>query len=106
MFEPDTTLGPLELSPRCPNFAKSFGDLSSTLRGFAVSFLMLTGALPAFFAGQLANQFGHLRVILAGASIFSVGCALQGGAMGLSDLLVGRGLAGLGLGLWLTNIST
>lgn len=41
MFEPDTTLGPLELSPRCPNFAKSFGDLSFTLRGFAVSFLML-----------------------------------------------------------------
>ena len=89
-----------------PQFAESFGDLSSTKRGFIVSLLLLTGAIPAVVAGQLANRFGHLRIILAGLSIFSIGCALQSGATGLPDLLIGRSLAGLGIGLLLTNVST
>ena len=43
-----------------------------------MSFLMFTRALPAFFAGQLANRSGHPQVILAGASIiiFNVGLNL------------------------------
>ena len=89
-----------------PQFAESFGDLSSNKRGLIVSLLLLTGAVSAVLAGQLADRFGHLRVVIAGASIFSVGSALQSGATGLPDLLIGRGLAGLGIGLILTNVST
>ena len=89
-----------------PQFSESFGNLSSTKRGFIVSLLLLAGAIPAVIAGQLANRFGHLRIVLAGASIFGVGCAVQSGAAGLPDLLIGRGLAGLGIGLLLTNVST
>lgn len=75
------------------------------MRGFTVSFLLLMGAVPAFFAGQLADRFGQLRIVLVGASVFCVGCTLQAAAMNLSTLLVGRALAGLGEGLWLTNVS-
>ncbi len=88
-----------------PQFAQVFGELSATMRGFTVSLIMLMGALPAFFTGQLADRFGHLRIVLVGASVFCVGCALQGGAVNLPMLLVGRALAGLGEGLWLTNVS-
>ena len=89
-----------------PQFATVFGELSSIMRGFTVSFLLLMGAVPAFFAGQLADRQGHLRVVLCGAAIFCVGAALQGGATNMPMLLVGRAFAGFGEGLWLTNVST
>ena len=88
-----------------PQFAKVFGELSSSMHGFTVSFLLLTAAIPAFFAGQLAHRFGHLRIVLVGALVFCIGSALQGGAVNLPMLLVGRAFAGLGEGLWLTNVS-
>ena len=88
-----------------PQFAQVFGEITPKMRGFTVSFLLLMGAVPAFFAGQLADKYGHLRVVLAGASVFCVGSALQAGAMDMPMLLVGRALAGLGEGLWLTNVS-
>lgn len=88
-----------------PQFAKVIGELSSTMRGFTVSFLLLLAAFPALFAGQLADRFSHLRIVLVGALVFCVGSVLQGGAVGLPMLLVGRALAGLGEGLWLTNVS-
>jgi MFS family permease len=88
-----------------PQFANVFGEFSSTMRGFTVSFLLLMGATPALFAGQLADRFGQLRIVLIGASIFCVGCVLQGGVVNLQMLLVGRALAGVGEGLWLTNVS-
>ena len=88
-----------------PHFAQVFGALSPNMRGFTVSFLLLMGAVPAFFAGQLADRFGHLRIVLAGALVFCVGSALQASAVDMPMLLVGRALAGLGEGLWLTNVS-
>lgn len=88
-----------------PQFAKVFGTFSPIMRGFTVSFLLLMGAVPAFCAGQLADRFGQLRIVLVGALVFCVGCALQGGAINLTMLLIGRGLAGLGEGLWLSNVS-
>ena len=88
-----------------PQFSRLFGQLSFVMRGFTISFLMLMGATPAFFARQLANRFGHLRIVLLGAAFFCVGSALQGSAKHLPLLLVGRALAGLGEGLRLTNVS-
>jgi len=88
-----------------PSFTYTFGVLSPSMRGFTVSFLMLMGAVPAFFAGQLADHYGHLRVVMAGALVFTLGAALEGGASKLAMFLVGRALAGLGEGLWLTNVS-
>ena len=75
------------------------------MRGFAVSLLLLMGAIPAMFAGQLADQYGHLRVVMAGASVFTLGAVLEAACDGLPMLLVGRALAGLGEGLWLSNVS-
>lgn len=88
-----------------PHFEATIGTLTPVVRGFIVSFLMLMGAVPAFFAGQLADRYGQLHVIMVGSMIFTVGAILQGAASALPMLLVGRALAGLGEGIWLSNVS-
>lgn len=88
-----------------PHFEHTMGVLTPVMRGFAVSLLLLMGAVPAIFAGQLADQYGQLRVVMAGASVFTLGAILQAACDGLPMLLVGRALAGLGEGLWLSNVS-
>ena len=85
-------------------FADSFGVLTPTMRGFTVSLIMLTGALPSFFTGQLADKFGRLSVSFIGALSFLVGVVLQISTEKLSAFLVGRAVAGLGQGIWLGNI--
>ena len=88
-----------------PYFEMTFGVLSPTIRGFTVSLIMLMGAVPSFFSGQLADRFGHLRIVMVGALVFALGVILEGSASQLSMFLVGRALAGIGEGLWLTNVS-
>ncbi|MCJ1311744.1 hypothetical protein MMC25_005417 [Agyrium rufum] len=87
-----------------PYFEKTFGPISPSLQGFTVSLIMLTGALPAFFAGQLAHRFGHLSVIMGGALISVVGCVMEAAASQLPVLLVGRAFAGIGEGALLCNV--
>ena len=88
-----------------PHFELTIGTLTPAMRGFIVSFLLLMGAVPAFFAGQLADRYGHLQIVMVGSMIFTLGAILQGAAFAIPMLLVGRALAGLGEGLWLSNVS-
>ncbi|RDW62103.1 hypothetical protein BP6252_11536 [Coleophoma cylindrospora] len=88
-----------------PQFEKSINKLSPTLQGFTVALIMVTGAVPGIFAGQLANRYGQLLVVMAGALVFTLGTALEAGSSKLPMFLVGRALAGIGEGMWLTNIS-
>lgn len=88
-----------------PAFTDVFGVLSPMTRGWTVSVIMLTGALPSFFAGQLADSLGHLRVVEAGALIFVLGAIFQAAAPVLPMFIVGRALAGIGQGLWIGNVS-
>lgn len=88
-----------------PQFEASMGKLSSTMQGFTVALIMATGALPGIFAGQLANRYGQLLVVMAGALVFCLGTALEAGSSKLPMFLVGRALAGIGEGMWLTNVS-
>lgn len=86
-------------------FSSTFGELTPTMRGFTVSLIMLTGAVPSFFAGQLADRYGRLSIVMAGALVFATGAVLQGAAYQLPMFLVGRALCGFGEGLWLSNVS-
>lgn len=86
-------------------FSDSIGELSPFLRGFTVSLIMLTGAFPSFFAGQLADRFGRLAIVAAGALVFTIGATLEGAASKLGMFLAGRALCGIGEGLWLSNVS-
>jgi MFS family permease len=86
-------------------FEVSVGKLTPTLLGFTVSLIMLTGALPAPFAGQLAEKFGRLGIIMLGVALFIIGAVLQGAAQELNMFLVGRALGGFGEGIYLSNVS-
>ena len=88
-----------------PFFATSIGELSPFMRGFTVSLIMLTGGFPSLFAGQLADRFGRLAVVAAGALVFTLGACLEGAANKLGIFLAGRALCGVGEGLWLSNVS-
>jgi MFS family permease len=88
-----------------PQFHSTIGHLPPTLLGFTVSLIMLTGALPSIFAGQLADRFGRLKVIIAGVLLFVLGVVLQGAAGKLGMFLAGRGIAGFGEGIFLSNVA-
>ncbi|KAF2843780.1 general substrate transporter [Patellaria atrata CBS 101060] len=88
-----------------PHYLSLFGPLTPQMRGFTVSLIMLAGALPSVFAGQLADRFGRLHVVLMGALVFTLGTVLEASSYGLPMFLVGRGLSGLGQGLWLGTVS-
>ncbi|KAH6896631.1 general substrate transporter [Thelonectria olida] len=86
-------------------FADSFGKLSSFVLGITVSMIMLTGVVPAIFAGALADRYGRLKVIPSGALLFGVGAVLQGASPNLVQFIIGRALGGLGQGVFLGNVA-
>ena len=81
------------------------GELSPGLLGFTVSLIMLAGAAPSVFAGYLADRFGRLKIINAGAVLFLIGAVMQGAAGGLKVFLAGRAVAGFGEGVYLSNVT-
>ncbi|KAI0534946.1 general substrate transporter [Xylaria digitata] len=89
-----------------PQFIDSLGKLSASLLGFVVSVILLTGAVPSVFAGHLADKYGRLTVIFPGAILFGVGALVQGTASSQSQLIIGRGICGLGEGIFFSIIST
>ncbi|KAF2175256.1 general substrate transporter [Zopfia rhizophila CBS 207.26] len=88
-----------------PSFRSTIAILTPTMRGFTVSFLLLAGTIPSLFAGLLADRFGHLGIVFAGAVFFTAGAALEAGSVNLAMLLVGRGMVGVGEGLYLGNLN-
>jgi MFS family permease len=96
------SIGPITSMKR---FQNVMGELSPGLLGFTVSLIMLTGAVPAIFAGYIADRAGRLKAIGAGCILFCIGAIMQGTAQSLPTFLVGRAMAGLGEGMFLSNIS-
>lgn len=86
-------------------FADSFGDFSETAHGAIVSAILIPAAITALFGGHLADSLGRVKAIALGAAIFGVGAALEAGAAHIAMFVVGRGLAGVGEGFFLSTIS-
>lgn len=85
-----------------PQFVSAIGELTPIVHGFTVSLIMLTGGIPSVFAGHLADRLGRLKVVMLGAVLFVLGAVLQGSAGSLGHFLVGRALAGLGEGVYIS----
>ncbi|CAL3970342.1 unnamed protein product [Diplocarpon coronariae] len=79
------TIGPLTTMPQ---FASTFGHLSSTV---------------SFFGGHVANSLGRLKGIALGAAIFGLGGGVEAGSVKLGMLLAGRAVKGVGEGLFLST---
>jgi MFS family permease len=86
-------------------FHSSIGKLTPTQLGFTVSLIMLTGAAPSVYAGTLAEKFGRLRLVLIGAVLFAIGAVIEASASSLIVFNIGRAIAGLAQGVYLSNMS-
>ena len=72
--------------------------LDAALKGFSVSSALLGCAVGAWFAGQLANRWGRIPVMIVAAALFLISAIGSGLAIGVVDLIVWRVVGGLGVG--------
>ena len=83
------------VAPAIPAFARQFGvsvaAAASVISAFAL--MRVAGALPA---GRLVDRFGSRAVMAAGISVVAVSSALAGFSGSFVELLVLRGVGGLG----------
>ncbi|KAK7053974.1 MFS sugar [Favolaschia claudopus] len=96
------SIGPIIVMPQ---FESQFGPLSATLQGLLVSSMIATAAFAAVFSGSLSDRISRTYTISLGALVYSVGCAIACSAMALPQLFIGRCIAGLGEGIFISNIT-
>ena len=81
-----------------PAFQSYFGSPTATEIGTMVAILEIGALITSLAAGVIADRYGRLKVVFWGALIFSVGGAIQTCASGYSSIVVGRFIAGCGVG--------
>jgi MFS family permease len=93
------------VAPDIPAFARHFGvstaAAASVISAFAL--LRVVGALPA---GRLVDRFGEHRVMAAGIAIVAVSSALAGVSDSFTQLVVLRGVGGLGSAMFSVSAQT
>ncbi|KPI35649.1 Sugar transporter STL1 [Cyphellophora attinorum] len=75
----------------------------STIQGITIACYNLGCFTGALLAMRFGNYFGRRLAILIGCTIVSIGAVLQFSAFGLTQLIVGRVICGMGTGI---NTST
>ncbi|MEV8249922.1 sugar porter family MFS transporter [Microbacterium sp. NPDC076768] len=73
-------------------------DLSTGLKGFAVSSALIGCAIGAWFAGPVSNKYGRIPVMVTAAALFFASAIGSGLAFGVIDLIVWRVIGGFGVG--------
>ncbi|KAJ9655980.1 hypothetical protein H2201_008679 [Coniosporium apollinis] len=73
-------------------FPRVYSD--SSFKGWFVSSLLLAAWLGSLVNGPFADRFGRKRSILAAVLIFTIGSAIQAGAVSIGMLFAGRTIAG------------
>ncbi|MGQ5389926.1 MDR family MFS transporter [Paenibacillus sp. M.A.Huq-84] len=84
------------VSTAMPTIIKKLGGLSLYSWVFAIYMLALTTTMPIY--GKLADLFGRRKIYLIGLFIFLAGSALCGMAGNMVELIIFRGVQGLGAG--------
>jgi sugar porter (SP) family MFS transporter len=87
-----------------PEFLAVFGDPEASLLAFLVSSYEVGALLGALFQFFMGDRFGRKPNNMAGAVIVSIGAILQATTFSLPQFLVGRIVAGFGLGIMTTVI--
>ncbi|KAJ7937024.1 general substrate transporter [Mycena leptocephala] len=96
------SIGPIIVMPQ---FENQYGSISPTVQGLLVSSMIATAALSSMFSGALSDRISRTYTISLGAFVFSVGCAIACSAKALPQLFIGRSIAGLGEGIFISNIT-
>lgn len=87
------------VAPVIPQFARQFGVSVATAATVISAFALMrvVGALPA---GRLVDRFGESPVMAAGIGIVAVSSILAGFSRSFAELLVLRGVGGLGSAMY------
>ena len=80
-------------------FIREAMSLSATMQGIVVAIVLAGAVIGSAAAGSLSDRFGRRRVILVAGLLFIAGALFSAAAEGLTLLLCGRFLVGLGIGI-------
>jgi MFS family permease len=86
-----------------PTFESTF-HLSSSMQGTVTSLFIIGCLVGCLFTGITNGRWGRLTITHAGSIILSIGATLQASSFGVPQLIVGRIVAGIGLGLITSNV--
>jgi MFS transporter, DHA1 family, multidrug resistance protein len=93
------------VAPAIPAFARQFGvstaAAASVISAFAL--MRVVGALPA---GRLVDRFGEHRVMAAGIAVVAVSSVLAAFSQSFGQLIVLRGVGGLGSAMYTVGAQT
>jgi MFS family permease len=87
-----------------PQFKNAFDPISPTLQGLIVSAILITASLASLVAGPLSDKISRTRTFALGGLIFAIGSVIECASFALPMLIVGRCIAGVGEGLFLSTI--
>eukprot|EP00898_Chlorokybus_atmophyticus_P006605 jgi/Chlat1/6946/Chrsp52S06616 len=79
-------------------FVRGDFDLSTLQISIVVSILTIFSAVGAIMAGKISDTYGRKRAVEVAAVLFAAGALVMSLSVGFWTLLVGRVLAGLGVG--------
>lgn len=103
LFGLDTgMIGPITAMPA---FTSRFGNFGPTIHGLIVACHLLPGGAVAVVAGGLSDYFGRETLVTSGALVHAVGMLLWGFSTNLAMVIVARVFCGVGLGLFMSNVS-
>ncbi len=93
------------VAPAIPSFARQFGvstaEAASVISAFAL--VRIAGALPA---GRLVDRFGERKIMAAGIAVVAVSSVLAGLSGSFTQLIVLRGVGGLGSAMFSVSAQT
>ncbi|KAG5987127.1 hypothetical protein E4U52_007884 [Claviceps spartinae] len=87
-----------------PYFIDYFNHPSKAQVGTMVAILEIGAFIASLVVGRVGDIIGRRRTILYGSCIFFVGGALQAAATSMTMMMVGRIIAGLGVGMLSTIV--
>lgn len=87
-----------DVGPSGPYFKDYFNQPSRAQIGTMVAILEVGAFFSSLMVGRLGDVYGRRKVILWGAVIFVIGGALQTFTNGMGMLILGRIVAGVGVG--------
>lgn len=88
-----------------PQFEAQFNSISATLQGLIVSSILITASISSIFAGHLSDRISRTRTFALGGLVFGVGSLIASTSYKLPQLFVGRCIAGVGEGLFLSTVT-
>ncbi len=93
------------VAPDIPAFARHFGVSTASAASVVSAFALLRvlGALPA---GRLVDRFGERRVMAAGIAVVAASSILAGISGSFTELIVLRGIGGLGSAMFSVSAQT